>query len=74
MLIELLQKYLGDSISVLTHEDFGISNKYKEAIAFALLAYTSFYGIPNNVPSCTGAKSKVVLGKIISPKKVLKKN
>ncbi|MFA6990196.1 MAG: anhydro-N-acetylmuramic acid kinase, partial [Candidatus Gastranaerophilaceae bacterium] len=65
-LISLLNKEFDYNIKIKTHEDFGISNKFKEAIAFALLAYTSYYGIPNNVPSCTGAIKKVVLGKIIN--------
>lgn len=53
-------------LKVLNHEDFGIPDKYKEAIAFAMLGYASFYKIPNNVPSCTGARHKAVLGKISS--------
>ena len=64
-IIKLLKKYFGNNTKIFTHEDFGISNKFKEAIAFALLAYTTYYGIPNNVPSCTGATHKTVLGKII---------
>jgi len=49
-------------IAVKTHEDFGVSNKFKEAIAFAMLAYAYYYDIPNNVPSCTGAARKTLLG------------
>jgi len=64
-IIRYLREYFGKNIEILTHEDFGISNKFKEAIAFALLAYTTYYNIPNNVPACTGAKFKRVLGKII---------
>jgi anhydro-N-acetylmuramic acid kinase len=64
-LIRLLEGYFGENIKILAHEDFGISSKFKEAIAFALLAYTTNYNIPNNVPSCTGAKYSTVLGKII---------
>jgi len=51
-------------VKILSHKDFGISDKFKEALAFAFLAYTTFYKIPNNVPSCTGAKHKKILGKI----------
>lgn len=51
-------------IEVKTHEHYGISSKFKEAIAFALLAYTSYYNIPNNCPSCTGARNYRVLGKL----------
>ncbi len=64
LLTTRLKHHIGLNIPVKTHEDFGIPNKLKEAIAFALLAYTSFYKIPNNVPVCTGAKKKVILGKI----------
>lgn len=64
-ILELLAEYFNWNVKIFTHEDFGISNKFKEAIAFALLAYTTSQGVPNNVPSCTGAKFKRVLGKII---------
>lgn len=45
-------------------DKYGLPSKYKEAILFATLAYTCYKGIPNNVPSCTGAKKKVILGKV----------
>jgi anhydro-N-acetylmuramic acid kinase len=43
----------------------GVDPKAIEAMAFALLAYLAARGKPNNVPSATGAKRPVVLGKII---------
>lgn len=63
-LIEYLKHYLPKEIQVKTHEDYGISNNYKEVMAFALLGYCTYYKIPNNVPSCTGAKKETVLGQI----------
>lgn len=63
-IIKYLNLYFKNKVKISTHEDYDISNKYKEAMAFALLAYTTYYGIPNNVPSCTGANAKRVLGKI----------
>ena len=59
-----LKYYLDNNIELKTHEDYGISNNYKEAMAFALLGYCNYYNIPNNLPECTGAAKRVVLGKI----------
>ena len=62
-----LKKYLGQYLHkspVKTHEDYGISNNFKEVMAFALLGYCTYYKIPNNVPSCTGAAKEVVMGQI----------
>ncbi len=47
-----------------THEDYGIPNQYKEALAFAVLAWATLKGLPGNVPSCTGAHHGAILGKI----------
>ncbi len=63
-LVKLIKKYFGSSLKIISHKDFGISDKFKEAAAFALLAYTTYYKIPNNIPCCTGAKHKKILGKI----------
>jgi anhydro-N-acetylmuramic acid kinase len=49
----------------LTHEDLGIANEAKEALAFALLAWLTLHGLPGNVPSATGARAPVILGKIV---------
>lgn len=64
MLMKLLRSYLPKHIDLKTHEDFGISNNFKEVMAFALLGYCTYYGIPNNLPSCTGANKRTILGKV----------
>ena len=46
-----------------TSADFGIDPDAKEAIAFAVLAFESASGRPANLPSATGARRAVVLGK-----------
>lgn len=51
-------------VRILTSEDFGISVDGKEAIAFAVLAYNTWRRRPGNLPSATGARRAVVLGKI----------
>lgn len=56
-------KELGD-FAVKTQEDLGFSSESKEAVAFALLANETLFGVPNNVPSATGAAKQVVLGKL----------
>ena len=63
-MMKFLRAYIPKHIAIKTHEDFGISNNFKEAMAFALLGYCTYYNIPNNIPSCTGASKRVVLGKI----------
>ena len=61
----MLKSYLPQKLKLKTHEDYGISNNFKEAMAFALLGYCTFYNIPNNIPACTGASKELVLGKIV---------
>jgi len=51
-------------IKILTTAEFGIPPDAKEAIAFAILAWETFPRRPSNLPSATGARRAVVLGKI----------
>lgn len=63
-LMKFLRTYLPSYIDLKTCEDYGISNNFKEVMAFALLGYCTYYGIPNNLPCVTGAKKRIALGKI----------
>ncbi len=63
-LVKMLRQGLGET-RILLSDDFGISGDAKEAISFAILAYATMKGMPNNIPAATGAKKPVVLGKII---------
>ena len=62
-LISYMQNSL-PNIKIKTHKDYGIPDKLKEAIAFAYLGYFTLENKANNVPSCTGAKEPIVMGKI----------
>ncbi len=63
-LVTMLQQELSD-VKISTSDEFGIDIDAKEAISFAILAWTTWKGVANNVPSATGAETPVVLGKIV---------
>ncbi len=54
-------------VEVKTQEDVGLSSDAKEAVAFALLGDRCLAGLPNSLPSVTGAKNAAVMGKISLP-------
>jgi anhydro-N-acetylmuramic acid kinase len=51
-------------VKVRLMEEFGVPAQAKEAVAFALLAWLSWNRLPGNVPTATGARGVVVLGKV----------
>ena len=50
---------------VLATDDLGFPTQAVEATAFAVLAYLTVTGQAGNLPSATGARQAVLLGKII---------
>ncbi|YAF98878.1 MAG: anhydro-N-acetylmuramic acid kinase [Nodularia sp. CChRGM 3473] len=52
------------SVPVLTTDEVGLNADFKEAIAFAVLAYWRQQSIPGNLPAATGAPYEVLLGEI----------
>lgn len=62
-LVEMLRGELPE-VKMLSTDDFGIGVDAKEAVSFAILAWATVKGMPNNVPGATGAEEPVVLGKI----------
>jgi anhydro-N-acetylmuramic acid kinase len=51
-------------VKISTTSDYGIDADAKEAIAFAVLAYMTYHARFGNLPSATGAKRPVILGKL----------
>jgi anhydro-N-acetylmuramic acid kinase len=65
MLMERLRAhFLMSGIRMRAMKEFGIDAQAKEGVAFALLAWLTWNGLPGNVPGATGAKRAVVLGKV----------
>ncbi|MGA1621863.1 MAG: anhydro-N-acetylmuramic acid kinase [Synechocystis sp.] len=65
---ERLQHHLGDRTQIQSTDDLGLSSDFKEAIAFAVLAYWRFQDqFPGNVPGVTGAHHDCLLGEIHHP-------
>jgi anhydro-N-acetylmuramic acid kinase len=62
MLASLLPKQ-----QVLTSDDIGVSSDAKEAVAFAIFANNYVHGLPNNLPSATGADRPTIMGKLALP-------
>jgi anhydro-N-acetylmuramic acid kinase len=61
--LDELRRYFSGS-AVRCIDEFGISPDAKEAICFAVLAHETMAGNAANLPRVTGAKKRVVLGKI----------
>lgn len=64
-LMTMLRAGLGPfGVSVRETGELGIPAQAKEAVAFALLAWLTWNDLPGNVPSATGARRPVLLGKV----------
>ena len=62
-LIKMLKKRLSN-LNILTHEDFGIPSVAREGLTWAVIGDETMFGIPTNLPHITGAKKKVLQGRI----------
>jgi anhydro-N-acetylmuramic acid kinase len=61
------EKFATFGVKVRTIEETGFDAAAKEAAAFALLGWLTWHGLPGDLPSATGAKRAVVLGKVSLP-------
>ncbi len=64
VLMSYLRAELPEETELTTSADYGIDPDFKEAIAFAVLAHETWLRKPSNLPSATGARRAVVLGKV----------
>lgn len=55
------------NLPVTTFEAQGWQSKDREPLAFAVMAYYALHGLPNTLPSATGARHAVVAGKLSRP-------
>ncbi|HYW20557.1 MAG TPA: anhydro-N-acetylmuramic acid kinase [Nodularia sp. (in: cyanobacteria)] len=58
------------SVPVLTTDEVGLNADFKEAIAFAVLAYWRQLGLTGNLPAATGAPCEILLGEMHSPVRI----
>lgn len=54
-------------IDMIPASKFGVPAEAKEALAFAVLAYEAYHSRTNNLPSASGAKKPIVMGKLCRP-------
>lgn len=67
-LVRMLEESFGP-VPVVLSDEYGINSTAKEAIAFAVLANEAVCGERANVPGATGARRRVILGKIVPASK-----
>jgi anhydro-N-acetylmuramic acid kinase len=61
-LVDMLREKL--PVPIKTFEQLGYQSRDREALAFGLMAYFAYHGLPNTLPSATGAKRAVSAGKL----------
>ena len=69
LMAALARRFGPFGVRVLTQEGLGMSSDAKEAIAFAVLGDRFMAGLPNTLPSVTGAEKAAVMGKLSLPSK-----
>jgi anhydro-N-acetylmuramic acid kinase len=64
-LVKMIEATLSPlKLKITKTDEHGLPSEAKEAAAFAVLAYATWNREPSNVPSATGAKRPVMLGKV----------
>jgi len=60
----LADEFAPQNIRIRSIEATGLAAAAKEAAAFALLGWLTWHGLPSNLPSATGTRRPVILGKV----------
>jgi len=60
----LRERFEALGVKVRLMEELGVPGQAKEGVAFALLAWLTWFGLPGNVTRATGAARRVILGKV----------
>ncbi|MBI5407556.1 MAG: anhydro-N-acetylmuramic acid kinase [Nitrospirae bacterium] len=67
-LVELIHSmFKNEGVAINEISLYGIPPQAKEAVSFAILGYQTLNHRPGNIPSVTGARHNVVLGKVTLP-------
>ncbi len=61
-IMDKLKEY--SKLPIITYDDYGFNSDYKEAVAFVVLGDRTLKQLSSNLPSVTGAKKSLILGKI----------
>jgi anhydro-N-acetylmuramic acid kinase len=64
LMSHLREGFAALGVRVTTTAEEGLATEAKEAAAFALMGWLTWHGLPGNIPSATGAKRPVVLGRV----------
>ena len=64
LLAMLREKFAPRGVTVRRMEELGVAAEAKEAVAFALLAWLTWWRLPGNIMGATGASRPVILGKV----------
>jgi len=60
----LRERFEALGVKVRLMEELGVPGQAKEGVAFGLLAWLTWFGLPGNVTRATGAARRVILGKV----------
>ena len=64
VIMKNIQDILPNNIILKSSSEIGIPPEFKEALKFAILAFSTINGIANNIPAASHASKYTILGKV----------